>query len=528
MPVGLYQFMAIWEYKVISSGKGGFATPVMLEKFLNDLGKEEWEIIEFTTPADNPLAFSGLARRPTQRDWTLEDAAATAAKEEADKLREEFEAKFKGLTPAVAADDDTAGDTALADKVSPEDGYRSPVDTSRDQDPDAEDEAPKDEWDQLMEEDELPTFFEAMRPHMRRNQRGAGISVGVSYLAKKWNFDDADIIGALEECGFEMPEDENTKPAYLDYDGDLFWVNINRRGELWINTKEKPLPVFRTVAGKPIEVEEEPKSKGKKTTGKSKETSQEDKPGKSKADTPAGEPLPKGEALLALIRPKMRRSRREPGHSGSITFLTRALKCSAEELQAAFTEMGLSLAGENEEPPAPTVIGDELWWLNRDQRGGVWINGRENREDDDSKQNTEKSGDDILLVSRPHLKSARKGTSSLETGALAEKLSQPVDGLLSALVAAGLKVPEKPRQKPVYADRGGESFWLTRNTKDQVLLNAKAGEPSTDSKSAKPEPQAKAEEEAEAESSADKPKAEAKKSRRPRTRKKPAPKATEE
>ena len=71
--------MAIWEYKVISSGKGGFATPVMLEKFLNDLGKEEWEVIEFTTPADNPLAFSGLARRPTQRDWTLADAAAAAA-----------------------------------------------------------------------------------------------------------------------------------------------------------------------------------------------------------------------------------------------------------------------------------------------------------------------------------------------------------------------------------------------------------------------------------------------------------------
>ena len=103
-----------------------------------------------------------------------------------------------------------------------------------------------------MEDDDLPTFFEAMRPHMRRNQRGAGISVGVSYLANKWNFDDADIIGALEECGFVLPEDEDSKPAYLDYDGDLFWVNINRRGELWINTKEKPMPVFRTVAGEPI------------------------------------------------------------------------------------------------------------------------------------------------------------------------------------------------------------------------------------------------------------------------------------
>ena len=75
--------MALWEYKVISSGRGGFATPALLEKFLNDLGKEEWEIIDFRAQPDNPLAFSGLARRTTQRDWTLEDAAAAAARNEA-------------------------------------------------------------------------------------------------------------------------------------------------------------------------------------------------------------------------------------------------------------------------------------------------------------------------------------------------------------------------------------------------------------------------------------------------------------
>ena len=187
--------MAIWEYKVISSGKGGFASPAMLEKFLNDLGKEEWEVIDFRTPPDNPLAFNGLARRSTQRDWTLEDAAASAAKAEADKIRAEFEAKFKGM----AANPATEPETALAEQVAPDDGYRSPVDTSRDQDPDADDDEPKDEWDQLVEEDELPTFFEAIRPHMRRNQRGPGMSVGVDFLAKKWGFDESDVLGALKE-----------------------------------------------------------------------------------------------------------------------------------------------------------------------------------------------------------------------------------------------------------------------------------------------------------------------------------------
>ena len=92
--------MANWEYKVISSGKGGFASPALMEKFINDLGKEQWEIINFHPAPDNPLAFTGLARRSVERDWTLEDAAAAAARAEADKLRVEFEAKFKAGHPS--------------------------------------------------------------------------------------------------------------------------------------------------------------------------------------------------------------------------------------------------------------------------------------------------------------------------------------------------------------------------------------------------------------------------------------------
>src|SRR6185295_1909314 len=101
------------------------------------------------------------------------------------------------------------------------------------------------------EEDELPTFFEAIKPHMRRNQRGPGMSVGVDYLAKKWDQSEDDLKAALVECGFEVPEDEDAKPVVIEYEGDLYWVNVNRRGELWINTKEKPRPVFRVVSGRP-------------------------------------------------------------------------------------------------------------------------------------------------------------------------------------------------------------------------------------------------------------------------------------
>src|ERR1017187_8599307 len=130
--------MAVWEYTVISSGKGGFATPALLESFLNQLGTDEWEIVEFRGQPDNPLAFSGLARRPTQRDWTLGDAAAAAARVEADKLRVEFEAKFKSATAASASAESVDAPAATDNEALREqDGLRRLRDTERDGDPDA-------------------------------------------------------------------------------------------------------------------------------------------------------------------------------------------------------------------------------------------------------------------------------------------------------------------------------------------------------------------------------------------------------
>jgi len=373
--------MPLWEYKVITSGKGGFARPDMMEKFLNDLGREDWEIVSFHSHPDNFLAFTGLARRSTQRDWTLEDAAAAAAKVEADRLRAEFEAKFKAATsaPAAAAPAEEASAASfLEEKSAPEDGLRKLVDTSRDDDPEAAEDEKADDWDKLASEDELPTFFEAIRPHMRRNQRGAGMSVGVDYLAKKWDLPEEDIKAALGECGFAMPEDEDTPVVYLEYDGDLFWVNINRRGELWINTKEKPRPVFRAVKGTRVEGEA-PRPEGA-PAGEAPSGENAHAPAAPAPDrTPV--PLPEGLELLEKIRPQMRRNRRGPGASGSASFLSRAFRTNEAELKAAFGRLGLPLPVAGGETPAPIELAGLSWWLNLDSRGGLWINATERRED---------------------------------------------------------------------------------------------------------------------------------------------------
>ena len=533
-------FMSLWEYKMITSGRGGFASPALMEKFLNDLGKEDWEIVSFQIQPDNILAFNGLARRTTQRDWTLQDAAAAAAKLEADKLRAEFESKFKNATgSASAAAADEGPDATLAEKAAPEDGFRKPRDTERDHDPEAhEEELPKDEWDKLGEEDELPSFFDAMKPHMRRNQRGPGMSVGVDFLAKKWDFSDADIIGALRECGFTIPDDEDSAPAYVEYDGDVYWVNINRRGELWINTKEKPRPVFRTVKATPFAAPEgenlapapgqpqapaTPRDPLADATSRRPEASvfvpksREATPAQpvtaamfpvegapATAPTPAalpGVPLVQGPELLDHVRPLMRRNRRGPGGSGSLPFLARGLRCSDADLMAGFAALGLVLPPQPTDKPILVPIGEHVWWLNQDSRGGVWINGREKLASDlpatpaaDVTPSPEippppppaawvapvaaipppPAPANVLSGVRLLLKETKTGGFAGKLDRVAENLEKSPEELLAALLNAGLKAPEKAREKPVFVEHAGEIFWLNLNAKEELWVNAKA------------------------------------------------------
>lgn len=481
--------MSNWEYKLISSGKGGFASPALMEKFLNDLGQEQWEIIHFHTPADNALAFSGLARRPTERDWTLEDAAAAAARAEADKLRAEFEAKFKAATaPAPAAEEQAA--TFLAEeKPGADDGFRRPVDTSRDADPDAPEEE-KDEWDQLAAEDELPTFFDALKPHMRRNQRGPGMSVGVDYLAKKWKLDEADIKGALVECGMQIPADENAKPVYVEYDGDLYWVNINRRGEIWINVREKPQPVFRVVPGRRVADEELPVAAQPSARAESADEAPAREPRESREPAAPAEPAaPK--TFLDRIRGQMRRNRHGHGWSGSFGYLTKALKTDEAGLLAQLAELGLTLAPEGADQPVTHEENGFTYWMQKNPRGEIWINARRERKPGpaDAAPAAEPPAEGAPPASEPPvippagntlaavrllLQPKKRGEGvAAQVHDVAAQLGRPTLELLEALIAAGLNVPDDADTKPTFGEHAGEIFWLNRNAKDELWLNAK-------------------------------------------------------
>lgn len=506
--------MAIWEYKVISSGKGGFASPQLLENFLNELGTDEWEIIDYRAAPDNPLAFTGLARRGSQRDWTLEAEAAAQARDEERRKREEEHRKEEERIEKAAAEAAAEREAAKAAKEDGGDGLRTVRDTDRDDDPEAlADEADGlEDWDALDMEDDLPTLLDAIKPHLRRNPKGIGEAAAVDYLAKRWDQEPADVLGALEECGFEVPETEDDEPVYFDFEGDLFWLNRNNRGQLFINVREKPRARFKTTKGKRLDPDdpsaEDVRSEHQADRLKRQQVEEERAARKAAREAEAAkpaDPLPEGMELLDFLKPKMRRNRRGPGMSGSISFLSKAFKQEPETLLEALNSIGLSASDDKDAKPEFVEHGDELFWMKQDGRGGAWINCRdkdkvkskadksdhddpkpestESKDDGSATEEVGDSADDIKFAPGPNavpalrllLKPKSRGTGvSAEVSTLADTLEKPAVEILEVLVNAGLDVPESAEDKPNFIELGDEILWLNRNAKDDSLwLNAK-------------------------------------------------------
>lgn len=426
--------MANWEYKVISSGKHGMATMAALEQHLNELGQQQWEIVNWHTAPDNPLLFTGLARRPILRDWKPDEMpaaqeAARIEKVEDSKERDAWRATLKEELEFITDSEEVEGDAEA----------------------DTED------------------LFDALRPLMKRSLRGPGSVGSISFLARKLEQDENDLLGALAEVGLPLLEDPKAVPPALKHDDEFFWLNKNARGEVWLNSGPKapaPKPVFeprperqpaprlerKPESGDEAQSEQgavarQPEAAAERQPDSRPERQPEPRPerqpsqrqpdarserqpssrqpqrqpqsrqpqdprdlapaaergaqpgndginpdsargsdnrgqrGPRDAAAPAGSPvaLPEGEALLLKLRPMMRRNRRGRGWSGSTSYLSRALRLQEADLMAAFAKIGLILGDNPQSKPVFVELNGMLYWLNGGQGGQVWINAREQR-----------------------------------------------------------------------------------------------------------------------------------------------------
>ncbi len=433
--------MANWEYKVISSGKHGMATMAALEQHLNELGQQQWEIIDWHTAPDNPLLFTGLARRPILRDWKPDEMPAA---QEAARAEKTIEAKERD---------------AWRDTLKEELAF---ITEDKDEEGDAE--------------ADTEDMFDVLRPLMKRSLRGPGSVGSISFLARKLEQDENDLIGALAEAGLPLVEDPKAVPPSIRHEDEFFWLNKNARGEVWLNSGPKApaaKPVFeprpeRQPAPR-VERAPEPRDDGAEPASEPQAESEERQPlperqperqserqpdrqpqarserqpsqrqpdpraerqprqpqprqpqgrqprdprdlapadergapvgnGNGEANpeaprasdsrgqraprdaAPAGAPgaLPEGEALLQKLRPMMRRNRRGRGWSGSTSYLSRALRQQEADLMAAFAKLGLILGDDPAGKPVFVELNGMLYWLNSGQGGQIWINAREQR-----------------------------------------------------------------------------------------------------------------------------------------------------
>jgi len=486
--------MSSWEYKLISSGPLGFASMQLLEQHLSQLGKDEWEIINFTTKPDNPLVFHGLARRPVARDWFPPAAAKPAYTP----------------PPIPEAEDDGKDERSFADELPPSRPANAP--------------APADlglgDFDDLGgSEEDLPTLFDALQPFLRKNSRG-NLSVELDFLAKKFEQDPREVLTAFEECGLPLPPAGEEKGDVVDHDGSLYWLERDTKGRVWLNTRDKK---FKVVKGTPVAPEPREERPAAPDAPRRESSLPAERPAR------VAEPVPADTgSFLSRIRSMMRRNRRGHGWSGSFQYLTKALKLDDAQLLEKLGEFGLRLAGGDE--PVLAQDGDFEFYLNRNQRGEIWINAEERKQGassakgaedtarskepvaetmagrdlppatnpEDSRKKTGSAGRDyedpraafvparmqaaakalppentltaMRLMMEP--KKRGEGVTALVHD-LAQKLEKTDAQLLAVLASAGLVPPESPKAKPTFAEHGGDLFWLNVNAKGQVWLNAK-------------------------------------------------------
>src|SRR5581483_9799397 len=140
-----------------------------------------------------------------------------------------------------------------------------------------------------------------------------------------------------------IPAGENDPPVYVEYDGDLYWVNLNRQRQLFINTREKPRPMFRVVHAARVGPEsiEEPAARSRQSEETLSPGNLLETPAPRSETATGPELLPQGPELLAMLRPMMRRGR--GGWSGSLGFLSRAVRRRETDLSSALATLGLQL-----------------------------------------------------------------------------------------------------------------------------------------------------------------------------------------
>jgi hypothetical protein len=214
---------------------------------------------------------------------------------------------------------------------------------------------------------------------MRRNRRGHGWSGSFSYLTKALKLDQAQLLEAVGEFGLRLAGGK--EPVCADEGGFSYWLNQNSNGEIWINAEEKRGE--RAAAAASATPVAEPASIGADTppAPATAPTTLESKGAESTSPGPSVQPSPAktlpSENILTAVRILMQPKKRGEGVTASLSELAEKLEKSDEQLLAILGTAGLQLPETPKGKPTFAEHGGEIFWLNANAKGQVWINAKQ-------------------------------------------------------------------------------------------------------------------------------------------------------
>jgi hypothetical protein len=72
---------------------------------------------------------------------------------------------------------------------------------------------------------------------LQPKKRGEGVAALVPDVAAQLGRTEETLLTALAGAGVTVPADAKSKPTFGEHGGEIFWLNKNARGEIWLNAK---------------------------------------------------------------------------------------------------------------------------------------------------------------------------------------------------------------------------------------------------------------------------------------------------
>jgi hypothetical protein len=200
-----------------------------------------------------------------------------------------------------------------------------------------------------------------MRPLMRRNRRGAGLSGSISYLARALSAEPQALVAAFGALGLVPPPQADGKPVFVEISGFVYWLNEDKNGQIWINAREKREGDKPKTDGTPAALSDELPLDAAATA-----------PDAEARTLPAAASSFSPFAAVRLLLKETRRG----GVAAEVGRVAAQLGKSTEELLAALIGAGLKVPAKAREKPTFAGHAGEIFWLNRNASGELWLNAK--------------------------------------------------------------------------------------------------------------------------------------------------------